>query len=275
VIDRYNPTHHHAHTFLYGQDPGIFALSYDTLILWLLGYPTQAYARSQAVLHLIQEDSQAYNRCFALLFTARLHQSCRAWHLTSARAEEAIVLATQHRFVQWVAQGMLMRGWALGEQGQHEAGIAHLRQGLTVWQETGAKASTSYFLYLLADVYEKWGQGGTGLSILGDALLLVDTTGERFYESELYRLKGALLLQQSLGNQVEAETCFQQAITIAQSQQAKSWELRAATSLARLWHQQGKHQEAYDLLAPLYQWFTEGFDTADLKDAKALLDELT
>ena len=111
--------------------------------------------------------------------------------------------------------------------------------------------------------------------MLAEALTLVDTTGERWYEAELYRLKGALLLQQSSDNQAEAETCFQQAIDIARSQQAKSLELRAATSLARLWQQQGKRQEAHDLLAPVYNWFTEGFDTADLKDAKALLDALS
>ena len=117
-------------------------------------------------------------------------------------------------------------------------------------------------------------QPEAGLTVLAEALTLVDTTGERWYEPELYRLKGELLLQQSSDNQAEAETCFHQALDIARNQQAKSFELRAATSLARLWQQQGKRQEAHDLLAPVYNWFTEGFDTADLKDAKALLDEL-
>src|SRR5262249_55617955 len=113
-----------------------------------------------------------------------------------------------------------------------------------------------------------------GLTALAEALTRAETTGERWYESEIYRLKGELLLQQNAANQAEAETCFQQAITVAQNQQAKSGELRAATSLARLWQQQGKRQEAHDLLASVYNWFTEGFDTADLKDAKALLDAL-
>ena len=118
------------------------------------------------------------------------------------------------------------------------------------------------------------GQVEAGLTVLGEALTVAETTGERWYEAELHRLKGALLLQQNSDNQVQAESCFLHAISIAQSQQAKSWELRAATSLARLRRQQGKHQEAYDLLAPVYHWFTEGFDTADLQDAKALLNEL-
>ena len=130
------------------------------------------------------------------------------------------------------------------------------------------------FLALLAEGHGTIGEPGAGLTVLTEALALVDTTGERWYEPELYRLKGELLLQQASDNQAEAETCFQQAMAIAQNQQAKSFELRTATSLARLWQQQGKRQEAHDLLAPVYYWFTEGFDTADLKDAKALLEVL-
>jgi predicted ATPase len=139
---------------------------------------------------------------------------------------------------------------------------------------TGAELARPSFLALLAKASGIMEQPEAGLTALTEALTLVDTTGERWYESEIYQLKGVLLLQQSSDNQAEAETCFHQAIAIAQNQQAKSWELRASTSLARLWQQQGKCQEARDLLAPVYGWFTEGFDTADLKDAKTLLDEL-
>ena len=149
-----------------------------------------------------------------------------------------------------------------------------MHQGLRAQRATGAEISRPYFLTLLADVHGTIGESDSGLKVLNEALALVDTTGERWCEAEIYRLKGELLLQQNSDHQAEAENCFQRAIAIAQNQQAKSWELRAATSLARLWQQQGKHQEAHDLLAPVYNWFTEGFDTADLKDAKALLDEL-
>ena len=131
-----------------------------------------------------------------------------------------------------------------------------------------------YHLALLAEAHGTLGKPEAGLAVLTEALTLVDITGERWYEPELYRLKGELLLQQSSDNHAEAESCFHQAIAIAQNQQAKSLALRASTSLARLWQQQGKRQEAYDLLAPVYGWFTEGFDTPDLKEAKALLDEL-
>ena len=168
----------------------------------------------------------------------------------------------------------MLHGWALAHQGQAQAGIEQLTQGLTAWRATGAEAARPYWLALLAAAHGIIGEPEAGLTVLTEALTLVDTTGERLCEPELYRLRGELLLQQTSDNQAEAETCFHHAISIAQSQQAKSWELRASTSLARLWQQQGKRQEAYDLLAPVYNWFTEGFDTADLKDARALLDEL-
>ena len=145
---------------------------------------------------------------------------------------------------------------------------------MTAWRATGAQLARSYYLALLAEAWGTKGEPKAGLAGLTEALTLVGTTGERWYESEIYRVKGELLLQQSLDYQTEAERCFQEAMAIARSQQAKSFELRTATSLARLWQQQGKRQEAYDLLAPVYNWFTEGFDTLDLKDAKALLDAL-
>src|SRR5262249_25105461 len=146
--------------------------------------------------------------------------------------------------------------------------------GLRAFQATGAAIARPYYLALLAGAYGTTGEPHAGLTVLAEALTLVDTTGERWCAPELYRLKGVLLLQQSSDNQAEAENCFDPAIDIARSQQAKSCELRAATKLARLWQQQGKRQEAYDLLAPVYHWFTEGFDTADLQDAKALLEAL-
>jgi predicted ATPase len=159
-------------------------------------------------------------------------------------------------------------------QGQSEEGIAQLRQGLTGYQATGAVQKRPYFLAMLAEAYKKAEQIEEGLIVLAEALAFAEKTEECWYEAELHRLRGELLLQQSADNATEAESCFQQAISIAQNQSAKSWELRAATSLARLWQSQGKRAEARALLAPVYGWFTEGFDTADLQEAKALLDEL-
>jgi predicted ATPase len=193
---------------------------------------------------------------------------------TQEHAEPAISLATDQGFLQWMTVGAMLRGWALVHQGQAKEGIAQITQGLMTYCTTGAGLARPYFLALLAEAYGIPGKPEAGLAVLTEALTLVDTTGERWYEPELYRLKGELLLQQHLDNQADAETCFHRALEIARNQQAKSFELRTATSLARLWQQQGKRQEAHDLLAPVYNWFTEGFDTADLQSAKALLDAL-
>ena len=149
-----------------------------------------------------------------------------------------------------------------------------MRQGIDAWQATGAELQVTHWLALLAEAYGKRGQIEEGLAALAEALTLVEKNGERYYEAEIHRLKGELLLQQSSDTDTDAGVCFNKAITIAQNQNAKSWELRAATSLAKLWQRQGEVAEARDLLAPVYQWFQEGHDTADLKDAKALLDEL-
>jgi len=195
--------------------------------------------------------------------------------LTQERAAALISLATNQGFPQWMALGALLRGWALAQQGQAQEGITQITQGLMTYRATGAELGRPYLLALLAEAHGTIGEPEAGLDVLKEALALADTTDERWCEAELYRLKGELLLQQNSANQTEAEACFHQAIAIAQNQQAKSFELRTATSLARLWQQQGKRQEAHDLLAPVYNWFTEGFDTADLKDAKMLLDTLS
>ena len=185
-----------------------------------------------------------------------------------------MALASEKGFPQFVALGMIMRGWALAVQGQGEEGIAQLHQGLAAFRAAGAEISRSRDLALLAEAYGKVGQTEVGLTVLAEALAVVDKTGERYWEAELHRLKGELLLVLSTDNTTEAEACFHQALDIARRQEAKSLELRVATSLSRLW-QQGKRAEACALLAPIYGWFTEGFDTADLREAKGLLDALS
>jgi predicted ATPase len=240
----------------------------------LLGYPDQGQVRNDKAVTLAQQMSHPFSLSIALSGAAIFHQICRAVHFTQERAEAVINLATEQGFPHFMALGSLLRGWALAHQGQAKEGIEQLHQDLTTYRATGAEILRPYWLALLAEAFGTTGEPHAGLTVLTEALTFAETTGERWYEPELYRLKGELLLAQSPDNHTEAETCFQHAIRIAQNQQAKSFELRAATSLARLWQQQGKRQEAHDLLAPVYNWFTEGFDTADLKDAKALLDEL-
>jgi predicted ATPase len=175
----------------------------------------------------------------------------------------------------YFAHGTALRGWALAAQGQVEEGLAQIGSGLGAWRTTGAEVQRPYYLALLAEAYGKAGQAEEGLAVLAEALALVAKTGEGWWEAELYRLKGELLLVRLADHHVVAETCFHHVLTVACHQQAKSLELRAAMSLSRLWQQQGKHQEARTLLAPIYGWFTEGFDTANLQEAKALLEELS
>jgi len=173
-----------------------------------------------------------------------------------------------------MAFGAMLHGWALAHQGRAQEGVEQLTQSLMTYHATGSEHLRPYWLALLAEAQGTLGEPEAGLAVLTEALALTDTTGARWYEAELYRLKGALLLQENADNQAEAETCFHHALNIARNQQAKSFELRTATCLAKLWQQQGKRQAAHDLLSPVYNWFTEGFDTLDLKDAKALMDAL-
>jgi predicted ATPase len=273
-IALYDAQQHRASAFRSTSNPGVGCYSIATWTLWYLGYPDQASARNQQAVTLAQQLAHPFSLCFSLGSAAVFHQFRREGRATQERAEATIRLATDQGFAYWMASVAILRGWALAQQGQTQEGIAQIHQGLTACQATGAALLRPYLLALLAEAHEIQGEPEKGLTALTEALALVDTTGERWYEPELHRLQGALLLQQSSDNQANAERCFHQAITRAQNQQAKSFELRAATSLARLWQQQGKRDEARQVLGDIYGWFTEGFDTMDLKDAKALLYEL-
>ena len=270
----YDAQQHHALAFTYGFDPEVDCLSNTSAVLWLLGYPDQALKRSHEALTLAHALSHPFSLAFALTYTARLHQFRREGHAVQDRAEALIVLSTEQGFPVWLAWGTIFRGWALAQQGQGAQGLSQISEGLAAWQATGTEFFQSHFLAFLAETYGKDAQVEEGLRAVVEGLAFVERTKERLYEAELYRLQGELLLQQSEHSAPAATVSFQKAIDIARQQQAKSWELRAATSLARLWQQQGKIGEARELLAPVYEWFTEGFDTADLKDAKALVEDL-
>ena len=271
-IALYEPLRRHSRAV---QDPGVACVCYAALTLWFLGYPDQAIQRSQEAFMLAQEQSHSFSLSVALCGVAWLHQFRREGRAAQDRAEAAITLSTEQGFSLWVAMGIIFRGWALANQGQREDGILQIRQGIAAWRATGAELLRPYWLALLAEAYGKVEQPEEGLHILAEALAVMDKNEERWWEVELYRLKGELLLARSAEQHTEVEACFCQALDIARRQQAKSLELRAATSLSRLWQQQGKRAEAYDLLAPIYGWFTEGFDTADLQEARALLEELS
>jgi predicted ATPase len=273
-IALYRSAQHHSQVFHYAVDHGVACRAVLTWTLWMLGYPDQAAVRSHEMLTLAQELAHLPTLAFALHGAMVLHQFRREVQSIQEQAEAVIRLATEQEFAYFGAAGRLLQGWAQSVPEANETSIWHLHQGLADYRATDIEIFHPYFLGLLAEVHGQARQTVEGLVLLIEALALVDKTGQRFYEAELHRLKGELLLQQSPDNSTEAESCFQQAISIAQNQSAKSWELRAATSLAHLWQSQGKRAEAHALLAPVYSWFTEGFDTADLQEAKALLDEL-
>jgi predicted ATPase len=272
----YDPQRHQSHAFRATQNPAAACLTYAAVVLWLLGYPDRALQRGHEAVTMVQEPAHPLSLAHALAYVATLHQFRREGQAAQACAEAAVALAAEQGFAVYCAHGMVLRGWTRAEQGQAEEGRAQIAAGLEAWRTTGAAVQRPYYLALLAEAYGQSKQAEEALEVLAEALTLVAKTGEGWWEAELYRLRGEFLLLQEGKRQTfeEVESCFQQARAVARRQQAKSLELRAAMSLARLWQQQGKRTEACELLAPIYGWFTEGFDTADLQEAKALLAEL-
>jgi predicted ATPase len=271
----YEPQRHRAHAALYsGHDPGVCCRYRSGACLWLLGYPDQAVASSQAALTLAQQLAHPLSLAIALYWAAMLHHLRREAPLTQARAEALMTVATDQGFSGLFAQAMPLWGWARAARGHGEEGIMQIQQGLAAYQATGAARDRPYYLALLAEASAQSGQTAEGLEALAEALARLGKSEVQWWEAELYRLRGELLLQHAAAQPGEAEACFQQALAVARRQQAKSLELRAAMSLVRLWQRQGKSTEAHQLLVEVYGWFTEGFDTADLQEARALLTAL-
>jgi predicted ATPase len=271
-IARYTLDQRRAPVFRMGQDPGLVCQIYAALTLWLLGYPAQALARLHDGLALAYELAHPYSLAWARCWVAFVSQLYRDVPAVREHAEAAVALSTEQSFPYWAALGTILRGWALAMQGRNEVGMAEVRQGIAGWRATGAALLGPYFCTMLADVSAHLGHPADGLQALAEAHTLMEQQEERWWEGEVCRLRGVLLLRQPETPQAEAEAWLQRALDVARRQEAKSLELRAAMSLSRLWQQQGKRQEAHDLLAEVYAWFTEGFDTADLQDAKALLE---
>jgi predicted ATPase len=262
------------------QEPGGFWHLYAATALWFLGYLEQAVARLHEALALVHEvtvipRSQSYSLAYAAVWTALASQLRRDVPAVYEQAEVAVALTTEHGFPMWSAMGTSLRGWARAMQGQGEEGLAQIRQGIAAVSATGAAVFIPYLCTLVADVADHLGRTEDALQALAEAHTLVAQQEERWWEAEVCRLRGVLLLRQPGTSQADAETWLQRALDVARRQEAKSLELRAASSLTRLWQSQGKRDEARELLEPVYNWFTEGFDTADLIDAKALLDELS
>jgi adenylate cyclase len=274
-IARYTPDQRRAPVFRMGQDPGVACRGHAALTLWLLGYPGQALARLHEALALAHELAHPYSLAWALCWAAIVSQLRRDVPAVHEHAEATVALSTEQGFPLWAASGASLRGWALALQGQGAEGIAQVRQGIAAGRATGAMLRVPYFSTLLAEVAAHLGHPEDGLQALAEAHTLMEQHEERWWEAEISRLRGVLLLRQTPPKPEEAETWLQRALDVARRQEAKSLELRAAMSLSRLWQQQGRRDEARALLTRIYGWFSEGFDTADLQEAKALLEALT
>ncbi|VWC94152.1 ATP synthase subunit beta [Burkholderia aenigmatica] len=273
----YDPEQHQAHVFAHGVDPGIRALSFLVLILWIQGYPDQALKRSGEALALAQNLSYGPSLAFSLTYTAHLHQLRREPVLAAERAEAVIAVSTEHGLPYWLAWGTLLRGWATSVQGNLQDGIAQMRLGLDAQRAAGGEDQRPYSLALLANSYWRAGDRRAATGMLEEARAIVEKTGEHCYEAELYRLTGLYLAGEAgtaPERDDEAADCFLRAIARARQQGARALELRAASDLARLLQRQGKTADATQALYDVYAWFTEGFDTSDLQEAKALLDAL-
>jgi tetratricopeptide (TPR) repeat protein len=264
----------------YGRDPAVHATSTLGWILWYLGFPDQARARSQEALVMARARPDAYNLALCLVFAAEVHRCRREAHLTREYAEAAIEVSREQGFPIYLAWGTALQGWVLAGQGHYDEGITRIQQGMAAYAATGSALGRPDFLGLLADAYAMAGQVHAGLESLTEALALAQASGEQLDSAALYRLKGELILRQSgearrpRAGHEEAEACFREAIAIARHQGARSLELKAALSLAGLWRQQGRLAQARDALAGIHGTFTEGTDTADWQEAKALLDDL-
>ena len=260
--------------FRYDVTPEVQCLAIAVPVLWFLGFPEQARQRSQEALNLATTLAHASSLAQAQHYAALLHHRRRDLAAVQAQADALLALATAQGLPLFVGFGTCWQGWARTFQGQGEAGLAQMHQGLATILATGQAVSRPLVLLLLAEATAHAGQVAEGQQLLADALVACETSGRGDLRAELYRLQGEFLLRQTAPDVAQAAICFQQALTLARHQQAKAWELRAATSLARLWQQQGKPAEAQALLAPVYGWFTEGFDTKDLQEAQALLESL-
>jgi predicted ATPase len=284
------------HRFQAQSHPIVNCLSIAANVLHLLGYPEQSLTRLHEALTLARELAHPFTLAYAHFHAAYFHARGREGQAAQRHAEALVALASEHGFAQRLAQGTILLGYALALCGQGAEGIAHMRQGLVAGRATGAKTGEPFYLSLLVEGHRQEGQVDEGLRVVAEALAIVATTGNRSAEPELHRLKGELLLLQAASRQraptsllvtsleaegggvtsassqyTEAEACFRHALQVARHQQAKFYELRTALSLSRLWQRQGKRVEARELLGPIYGWFTEGFDTADLQEARALL----
>jgi class 3 adenylate cyclase/predicted ATPase len=272
-IARYLPAQRSAEIYRAAQDPGVACRAYLAMAEWLLGFPERAQSRMRESVELAGELGDRFSLAYALCFPgAIVSETCGGD--TGAIIERGLEVATEGGFSLWAALGTMHRASLRFEDQRSDSALDELRESVVAITQIGVHINTPYNMSLLARAYRQTGRLEEGLQALDDAQVSIDARGERWWEAEIQRLRGELLLSRSEANAGDAQACFERALHIARHQEAKSLELRAAMSLARSWQARGKADQARDLLAPIYEWFSEGFDTADLKQAKALLDRL-
>ena len=273
MVERYDPARHHALTRQLGQDPGVDSLTYSAWTLWFLGYPDQAMERGRRAVALANQLGHPLTQAFALGLNGVLYQLCRSpSSVRQAIAQMAPVVEEEGLRFYKISLAYL-RGLCQAWEGEGWIGRRAMEQASVAWEATGAEMHRPHLMAWLAEVYGRAGEVERGLALLDEALALVEDHNERYFEAEIYRLRGELLV--SSGDEARAEESFQRAIAVARQQEAKSWELRATMSLSRLWRRQGKADQARRNLEGVYEWFSEGFGTPDLRDARSLLDELS
>jgi DNA-binding SARP family transcriptional activator/predicted ATPase len=271
----YDKAQHRSHAFTYGgHDPGVCCRKVASWASWLLGYPARGLEESLASLTLAKELAHPTSMIVALVWACVFRDLRREVEAVHDHARTLISLAAEYEASQWLAAGTIIEGAVLAEFGEGEVGITQIKRGLAAYRSTGAQLFLPYFLSLLARACLRTGQPSDGLRVIGEALERVRTTGERVWEPELVRLEGELRLAAAPADVADALESFRRAMEIARQQSARSWQLRAAMSLARLLVAEGRREEAHQTVAGVFEWFTEGFDTADLRDARALLEAL-
>ena len=275
AIALYDPAEHRPLATRFGSDVRVAILCYRSLALWLLGYPEAALADADEALEDAREIGQAPSLMYALVATTFTLMHCGSSSAATTQLDEVAALAAEKGALLWKATGMTTQGcvWAL--TGKASDAVQMIISGMTAYRSTGSTLFTPWHLSILAKAYAELGQFDAAWRCIGEATSLIGTSKESWSEAEVNRIAGEIALKSPARDAAKAQSYFERALAVARQQQAKSWELRAAMSMARLWRDQGKRDEARDLLAPVYGWFTEGFDTLDLKEAKALLDELS
>jgi predicted ATPase len=274
AMELYDPVEHRPLATRFGSDAAVSILSYRSWALWFLGYPEAALANADRAISDARTVGQAATLMYALAHAPFTYILCGDVGKAKAAVDEVAALADEKGAVFFKPHGMMYRGWLFATAGKVSDAVHTITSAITAWRSTGTAAWLPLYLSCLARAYADLGRSNDARRCLDEATMAVEKTNERWCEAEVYRIAGEIELTSPNRDAARAESHFNRALAIARAQEAKSWELRAAMSMARLWREQGKRQQANDLLAQVYGWFTEGFDTLDLKQAKALLNEL-